>query len=168
MKNAALGLGSPPLLEDCCAAKLTRRIMTSQSAFRFIKRHLASSVVSGALLIVPAAVPAQVAGSTVIGVAAAEMREVAVGWSAKRQILGKSVFNDNNQRIGAIDDIIIAPDRAVSYAIIGAGGFLGVARHDVAIPVSQLKLKDGRIVLPGATKQALKEAPEFEYASHKE
>lgn len=119
-------------------------------------------------MLVPGVAFAQVAGSTLIGVAAAEMREVAVGWSAKHQILGKSVFNDKNQRIGAIDDIIVAPDKAVSYAIIGAGGFLGVARHDVAIPVSQLKLQDGKFVLPGATKEALKEAPEFEYASHKD
>jgi PRC-barrel domain len=136
------------------------------SPFGFTIRHLASSVAIAMLL--PAAVSAQVAGSTLIGVATAEMREVAVGWSAKHQILGKSVFfKDKNERIGAIDDIIVAPDKAVSYAIIGVGGFLGVARHDVAIPVSQLKLQDGKLVLPGATKEALKEAHEFEYASHK-
>jgi hypothetical protein len=35
---------------------------------------------------------------------------------------------------------IIAPDKAVSYAIINAGGFTGLTKHDVAIPVSQLKL----------------------------
>ena len=141
--------------------------MTNQSSCGFVKRHLASSVAAGALLLVPAVASAQVAGSTLIGVATAEMREVAVGWSAKHQILGKSVFNDKNERIGAIDDIIVAPDKAISYAIIGVGGFLGVARHDVAIPVSQLKLQDGKLVLPGATKEALKQAPEFEYASHK-
>ncbi len=139
--------------------------MTNQAPCALTKRYLASSLVIGVLLL-PAAGSAQVAGSTLIGVAAAEMREVAVGWSAKRQILGKAVFNDKNQRIGAIDDIIIAPDKAVSYAIIGAGGFLGVDRHDVAIPVSQLKLQNGKLVLPGATKEALKAAPEFEYASH--
>jgi hypothetical protein len=119
----------------------------------------------GCVLLLPAAAPAQVAGSTLIGVAAAEMREVAVGWSAKHQILGQSVFNDKNERIGTVDDIIVAPDKAVSYAIVGAGGFLGLDRHDVAIPVSQLKLRDGKLVLPGATKEALRAAPEFEYAS---
>jgi len=107
---------------------------------------------------------AQVAGSTVLGVAAIELRDVTMGWSTKRQVLGKAVFNDKNERIGTIDDVVVAPDKAVSYAIIGAGGFLGVAKHDVAIPVSQVKLVDGKFVLAGATKEALKSMPSFEYA----
>jgi hypothetical protein len=49
--------------------------------------------------------------------------------------------------------------------IIGAGGFVGLARHDVAIPIAQLKqADDGKIVLRGATKQAIKAMPRFEYA----
>jgi sporulation protein YlmC with PRC-barrel domain len=125
-----------------------------------------SSIITGisVLLLLPIVTPAQVAGSTLLGVAAAEMREVAFGWSAKRQVLGKAVYNDKNERIGQIDDVIIAPDKAVSYAIIGAGGFLGVDRHDVAIPVSQIKLQDGKLVLPGANKEALQASPNFEYA----
>ena len=107
---------------------------------------------------------AQVAGSTILGVTAVELRDVTVGWSAKRQVLGKAVFNDNNERIGVVDDIVIAPDEAVSYAVIGVGGFLGVAKHDVAIPVSQFTLVDGKFVLAGATKEALKGMPAFEYA----
>jgi sporulation protein YlmC with PRC-barrel domain len=106
---------------------------------------------------------AQVAGSTLIGVSVAEMRDVTSGWSAKRQILGQPVFNDKNERVGSIDDIIVAPDKAVSYAIINAGGFLGLAKHDVAIPVSQLKLADNKLVLAGATKEALRNSPPFEY-----
>jgi len=108
---------------------------------------------------------AQIAGSTVVGIAAAELRDVTLGWSAKRQVLGQAVFNDKSERIGAVDDIIIAADKAVSYAIIGAGGFLGIGKHDVAIPVNQLKQVDGKFVLAGATKDALKAMPPFEYAA---
>lgn len=126
---------------------------------------LSSTILASVALMGSVHVQAQVAGSTVVGVAVAEMREVALGWSAKRQIFGKAVFNDKNERIGAIDDIIIAPDKAVSYAIIGAGGFLGVERHDVAIPVSQLRLQAGKLVLPGASKAALEAMPKFEYAA---
>jgi len=121
-------------------------------------------LLASAVVIMPSGGRAQVAGSTLIGVAAAEMRDVAMGWSARHQVLGQAVFNDKDERIGAVDDIIIAPDKAVSYVIIGAGGFLGVARHDVAIPVSQLKQEQGKLVLPGATKDALKASPPFEYA----
>lgn len=126
--------------------------------------HLAPFVAG--LVLMPAAAPAQIAGSTVIGVESSELRAIALGWSARHEVLGRPVFNDSNERIGAIDDIIIAPDRAVSYAIIGAGGFLGVARHDVAVPVYQLKLQGAKLILPGASKQALEAMPAFEYARH--
>jgi hypothetical protein len=113
----------------------------------------------------PAISNAQVAGSTLIGVSVTEMRDVSKGWSAKRQIVGQPVFNDKDERVGSIDDIIIAPDKAVSYAIINAGGFTGLTKHDVAVPVSQLKLVDNKLVLAGATKEALKASPPFEYAN---
>jgi sporulation protein YlmC with PRC-barrel domain len=115
-------------------------------------------------LTAPTNARAQVAGSTLIGVSVAEMRDVTSGWSAKRQILGQPVFNDKDERVGSIDDIIVAPDKAVSYAIINAGGFTGLTKHDVAIPVSQLKLADNKLVLAGATKEALRASPPFEYA----
>src|ERR1700682_3098187 len=110
---------------------------------------------------------AQVAGSSSLGVAVEELKVVALGWSVKKQVLGKTVYNENNQKVGRIDDLIIAPDSAVSFAIIGAGGFAGVGRHDVAIPVQQIKLQDDKFVLPGATKEAIKALPKFEYAKAK-
>jgi sporulation protein YlmC with PRC-barrel domain len=108
--------------------------------------------------------PAPVAGGSVIGVTVSEIVVLANGWSAKKQILGHVVFNDKNEKVGKVYDIIIAPDKAVSYGIIAAGGFLGVAKHDVAIPASQFKMQDGKIVLPGATKDAIKAMPAFQYA----
>jgi sporulation protein YlmC with PRC-barrel domain len=106
---------------------------------------------------------AQTAGSTV-SVSTTELREVAMGWSAKKQILGKSVYNNVGEKVGDINDLIVTPDKAVSYAIVGVGGFLGVGEHEIAVPVGQLKQLEGKIVLPGATKEALKAAPKFEYA----
>lgn len=116
------------------------------------------------LLATGGSVAAQVAGSTRVGVAVEEMRVVAEGWSAKKQILRQPVYNEQQQRVGVVDDLIIAPDSAVSFVIIGAGGFVGVGRHDVATPANQLKQQDGEIVLPGATKEAIKAFPKFEYA----
>jgi hypothetical protein len=107
---------------------------------------------------------AGVAGSTTLGVAVEEMKALALGWSAKKQILGKDVYNDRNEKVGTVEDLIIAPDRAVSYAIVGVGGFLGLDRHDVAIPAGQLKGEGGKLMLPGATKEALRAMPTFEYA----
>jgi hypothetical protein len=111
-----------------------------------------------------APVSAQVAGSTLRAAEYAEMRDVTTGWSARRQLLGQAVYNEKNEKIGSVDDLIVSPEKAVSYAIVGVGGFLGVAKHDVAIPVSQFAAKDGRIQLAGASKDALKAMPEFDYA----
>ena len=116
------------------------------------------------VLISPTISHAQVAGSTPLGVSVAELQEVVKGWSVKRTVLGQPVYNDKDEKVGSVDDIIITPDKAVSYAIVGSGGFLGLAKHDVAIPVSQFNLVDNKLVLPGATKEALKAIPEFQYA----
>src|ERR1700692_4479584 len=131
-----------------------------------MKRSIAIAATVGAMLsgAIGASQGQQVVGSTQLGLAGGEVRGGTVGWSAKRQILGQPIYNDQGEAIGKADDIIIAPDKAVSYAIIGAGGFLGVGKHDVAVPVSQLKQSDGRFVLAGATKEAIKAMPPFEYA----
>jgi sporulation protein YlmC with PRC-barrel domain len=94
-----------------------------------------------------------------------EVKLVARGWSAKKKIMGKPVYNDQNQKIGTVDDLIITPDKSVSYAIIGVGGFLGIGKHDVAIPANQLKEEHGKLILPGATKETLKAMPKFEYTA---
>lgn len=110
---------------------------------------------------------AQVAGSTQLGVTVTELNQVALGMSAKKQVLDKAVYNDaqDPKKVGEIGDIVIAPDNSVSYAIIDAGGFLGMGKHHIAIPVSQFKMQGNKFVLPGATKDSVKAMPEFKYAS---
>jgi sporulation protein YlmC with PRC-barrel domain len=106
---------------------------------------------------------AQVAGRTTIGVSVAQVEAVAVGWSARKQIIGHDVYNEGGEKVGKVDDLIVTPDNAVSFAIVGAGGFVGVRRHHVAIPVSLLTPHAGDFVLPGATKEAIKSLPAFQY-----
>jgi sporulation protein YlmC with PRC-barrel domain len=109
-------------------------------------------------------VRAQTAGETKLGVTVIELNDVIKGWSARRQILGQHVYNDKNEKIGEVEDIIITPERSASYAIVSTGGFLGIGSHDVAIPAAQFKLSNDRLVLAGATKEKLRAMPPFEYA----
>jgi len=108
---------------------------------------------------------AQVAGSTTLGISVVEATRLTLGWSVKKSILGKLVYNEAGDKVGKVEDMIIAPDKNVSYLIIGAGGFIGINRHDVAIPVAAIQDKGGKLILPGATKDIVKSMPRFEYAS---
>ncbi|HXC39818.1 MAG TPA: PRC-barrel domain-containing protein [Burkholderiales bacterium] len=85
------------------------------------------------------------------------------GLSAKKALLGKAVYSDDKKKIGTITDLIIAPDTSVAYVVVGAGGFVGLGRHNVAVQTSALRVDDGKFVLPGATKESLKAAPKLEY-----
>ncbi len=107
---------------------------------------------------------AQVAGATVIGITITEAERIATGWSVKKSILGRNVYSSAGEKVGKVEDLIIAPDRNVSYLIVSAGGFIGIGTHDVAIPAQQVKEEGGRIVIPGATKDNVRAMPPFRYA----
>ncbi len=123
---------------------------------------IAALALTGALGAV-AATHAQVAGSMSLGKAFADIDQPAPGWSVKKSILGKFVYNEQGEKVGKVEDLIIDPAKNVSYLIIGAGGFIGVGRYDVAVPASQIKPRNGKMVLPGATKDVVKAMPSFEY-----
>jgi sporulation protein YlmC with PRC-barrel domain len=105
---------------------------------------------------------APVAGVVKLGVTVTETEVVAAGYRAKK-LIGATVYNDQNEKVGKIEDMIIAPDGKLSVAVVDVGGFLGLGAHRVAIPVEQFTQIEPKIVLPGATKQALKGLPEFKY-----
>jgi sporulation protein YlmC with PRC-barrel domain len=107
---------------------------------------------------------APVAGVVNLGTSVEVTRAIAVGHRASK-LIGAPVYNEQDEKVGNIDDLIITPDRSVSYAIVSVGGFLGLGRRLVAIPVEQIHDEKGRLTLPGATKEALKGLPEFQYAS---
>jgi sporulation protein YlmC with PRC-barrel domain len=108
---------------------------------------------------------AQVAGATTTAdVSVTESTKLAMGWSVKKTLMSKTIYNDAGDKVGKVEDLIISPDKSVSYVIVGAGGFVGIGRHDVAIPVMQIKDQAGKLVMPGATKAMIKGMPEFTYA----
>jgi sporulation protein YlmC with PRC-barrel domain len=94
-----------------------------------------------------------------------DIHAVADGYRASK-LIGSSVVNDQNEKIGTIEDIIIGRDR-VLFAVLQVGGFLHLGGHRVAVPYQSLVLDESgsKIKLPGATQEALKKLPEFKYAS---
>ncbi len=133
------------------------------------KRHSALAMavlaVVGALGTV-GPVSAQVAGgTTTVEASITESTRLAMGWSVKKTLMGKTIYNDAGVKVGKVEDLIISPDKNVSYVIVGAGGFVGIGRHDVAVPVAQIQDKAGKLVMAGATKESIKAMPGFTYAT---
>lgn len=93
-----------------------------------------------------------------------DVAQVGKGLRASK-LIGSNVLNDQNETIGKIDDMIIGQDR-VMFTVIQVGGFLGIGAHLVAVPYQSLNVdyNTGKVILPGATKDALKKLPEFRYA----
>lgn len=113
-----------------------------------------------------AATSAQVAGgTTTVDTNATESTHTAMGWSVKKTLLGKAIYNDAGKKVGKVADLIISPDNDVSYIIVGTGGFVGIGRHDVAIPITQIQNKADRLVMAGATQELIEAMPEFVYAT---
>jgi sporulation protein YlmC with PRC-barrel domain len=89
---------------------------------------------------------------------------VATGYRASK-VIGSSIYNDQNQAIGQIDDIIVSNDGKTPYVIVSAGGFLGMGEHLVALPYDSIRINSDKIILPGGTKDQLKALPEFKYVT---
>ncbi len=86
------------------------------------------------------------------------------------KIVGSSVYNDHDQKIGSIDDLVIGSDHSLQ-AVLSVGGFLGVGAKMVAVPFDKLDFGntkgsgDNRVVLPGSTKEQLTSMPDFHYTN---
>lgn len=80
------------------------------------------------------------------------------------KLVGASVYNDQNQSIGSIDDVLMSnSDHKAATAVIAVGGFLGIGAKLVSVPFDQLKISDTKVEMPGATKASLQGMPEFHY-----
>ena len=122
-----------------------------------------AAVAAATALAAPAFVLAQGAPQTV-QLAKVDVVKIATGYRATK-VIGSSVVNDANDTVGKIDDIIIGQDGKSPFVVLSVGGFLGMGNKLIVLPYEQLKTTGSKIVLPGATTEALKALPEFKYAS---
>ena len=88
---------------------------------------------------------------------------LATGYRTSK-VVGSTVYNDTNEAVGMIDDLIVTPNDKIPYAVLSVGGFLGMGTRLVVVPINTLEVKDKRMVLHDATKESLKLLPAFVYA----
>jgi hypothetical protein len=98
-----------------------------------------------------------------VDIAKVDVQKVAAGYRASK-VIGSSVLNEADEKIGSIDDLLVTRDGKEPYAVLSVGGFLGMGTHLVVVRYDSLKFADDKIVLPGGTKDKLKMLPAFEYS----
>ena len=91
-------------------------------------------------------------------------QSVATGYRTSK-VVGSTVVNESDETVGTIDDLIVTPNERVPFAVLSVGGFLGMGMKYVVVPYSALQVRNKRMVLPGATKESLKNLPAFKYSS---
>lgn len=77
------------------------------------------------------------------------------------KVIGANVVNGDDETIGTVDDLIVTPSENTPYAVLSVGGFLGMGKKRVVIPFGALEPHDEQLLLIGATKESLKNLPEF-------
>jgi hypothetical protein len=93
------------------------------------------------------------------------VQKLAAGYRASK-IIGSSVVNNANDTIGKIDDLLVSPDGKQPYAVLSIDpGFLGIGSHLVVVPFDTLEFAGKKVMLPGGTKDSLKQLPVFKYAA---
>ena len=85
------------------------------------------------------------------------------------KLVGSMVYNQANENIGSIEDIILKPDGTLGTVVLSVGGFLGIGNKYVAVPFSSLKITrendstgNLRIVTEGS-KDLLKALPDYQF-----
>ena len=110
----------------------------------------AATAVLAAVLAAPAALaqpaaptrpPPNAGGTAAAPVEMGRPQRAHGGWRSSR-IIGAAVYNDHDERIGTVDDLIVGQDGRISEAVLSIGGFLRVGAKLVAVPYDQLRFEE--------------------------
>ncbi len=69
-------------------------------------------------------------------------------WRASK-VVGLSVYNDTNEKLGSINDLLMDKSGNIKAVVLGVGGFLGMGEHLVAVPLDKVKFVSEPIVYTG-------------------
>jgi hypothetical protein len=148
-----------------------------------LTKYLAAAVIGSALMATPVLAQTNAASS---GNASSSGL-----WQASK-LVKMNVYNQQNEKIGSIQELMVDKGGKIDSVVIGVGGFLGMGEHDVAVKFADLKWSDQPVrstsssatppsttgadtstrtngtypdhaVLANATKDQLKAMPQFQY-----
>ncbi|MBT1510587.1 PRC-barrel domain-containing protein [Bradyrhizobium sp. SRL28] len=88
--------------------------------------------------------------TTAAPVAASDTSSFKGSWRTSK-LVGLNVYNDSNESLGSINDLLADKSGDIKGVVIGVGGFLGVGEHLVAVPIDKVKFVDEPIAYTGAS-----------------
>lgn len=167
-----------------------------------LSKFVAAAVLGSALIAAPAMAQNNKMNEPKSNTAAMNETASKAGLWQGSKLIGLNVYNDQNEKIGSIKELMLDKSGNIASAVIGVGGFLGMGQHDIMVEMSKLKFIDepartssttttttgsattsttnrpatttttsttknkwypDHAVLSGATKESLKNIPEFKY-----
>jgi sporulation protein YlmC with PRC-barrel domain len=81
--------------------------------------------------------------------ATTDMSTMKGNWRTSK-LVGLNVYNDSNESIGSINDLLTDKNGDIKAVVIGVGGFLGIGEHLVAVPMDKVKFVDEPVVTAAA------------------
>jgi sporulation protein YlmC with PRC-barrel domain len=109
-----------------------------------LKKYLATAMIGSALL-APLAFAAETPATP--GASPAQTNATSTNasyhgdWRASK-IVGVNVYNNNNENVGSINDLLMDKSGTIKAVVIGVGGFLGMGEHLVAVSFDKIKFVD--------------------------
>jgi sporulation protein YlmC with PRC-barrel domain len=111
-----------------------------------MNKFVAAALLSAAMIGGPAyAQTAQPADKPATAAAPADSgtkkMELKGNWRASK-LMGLDVYNEANEKLGDVNEIILDKNGKVTAVVIGVGGFLGMGEHDIAVSMDKLKFME--------------------------
>jgi hypothetical protein len=60
-------------------------------------------------------------------------------WHSSK-LIGVNIYNEQNDKLGDINEIVLDPTGKVTGYVVGVGGFLGMGEHDILVEPTKIKL----------------------------
>jgi sporulation protein YlmC with PRC-barrel domain len=116
-----------------------------------LAKYITTGLVSSALLatVALAQTPTATTDRANMAPATASDSSFQGNWRASK-VVGLNVYNDNNESLGSINDLLTDKNGNIKAVVIGVGGFLGVGEHLVAVAFDKIKFVTEPIVYTGA------------------
>jgi sporulation protein YlmC with PRC-barrel domain len=99
---------------------------------------LSTAIVSGAAYAQQAQPADRTAPAATAPAASTDKMMLKGKWRASK-LMGLDVYNEANEKLGDVNELILDKDGKVNAVVIGVGGFLGMGEHDIAVTMDKLK-----------------------------